>query len=141
MRSQLVLVVMLAACASTQAPIVPRAPSEAPARDLATAKPTTPGTSASAEQGAKDPRVVDLDIIRITASQTGVGGGGTIEAQAISTTELFDQANAAVKAGETERAIGLYRKLVADFPDSKFAPTSLFDIAAILDKRSDLEGT
>jgi len=69
MRSQLVLVVMLAACAHQQAPIVPRAPSEAPARDLATAKPTIPSTTATAEQGAKDPRVVDLDIIRITASR------------------------------------------------------------------------
>jgi TolA-binding protein len=144
MRSQLALMVMLGACASTkQAPIVPRAPSEAPARDLATAKAAAPGAgaSATAEQGARDPRVVDLDIIRITASQQGVGGGGAIDAQAISTTELFEQANNAMKAGETERAIGLYRKLVADFPDSKFAPTALIDIAAILDKRGDLEGT
>jgi tetratricopeptide (TPR) repeat protein len=141
MRSQLVWVAMITACASTHAPIVPRAPTEAPARDLATAKPavTPPSSSQTAEQGAKDPRVVDLDIIRITATQTGVGGPA--DAQAISTAELFKQANDAVKAGETERAIGLYRKLVADFPESKFAPTALFDIAAILDKRGDLEGT
>jgi outer membrane protein assembly factor BamD (BamD/ComL family) len=135
MRS-LLFVVALAACTPPpQAPIVPRAPTAAPARDLATAKSSAPSTPTEA---VKDPRVVDLDIIRITATQHV---GGDIGAESISTGDLFKQASDAVKAHDTERALGLYRKLAADFPDSKYAPTCLFDIAAILDGRGDLEGT
>jgi len=133
-----VLAIALVACAPPpRPPVVPSAPAVAPARDLATAKPRTPPDAA--EQAAKDPRVVDLDIIRITATQQGVGG--EIQAESISTGDLFKQATEAVKAHDTERALGLYRKLVADFPDSKYAPTSLYDIAAILDGRGDPEGT
>ena len=132
------VVVALAACTPpVQAPTVPRAPAVAPARDLATAKPTTPPDPAL--QSAKDPRVVDLDIIRITATQEGVGGN--IEAESISTGDLFKQATEAARAHDTERALGLYRKLAADFPDSKYAPSCLYDIAAILDGRGDPEGT
>ncbi len=139
MRLLVIMSFALAACASAaRPPVLPVTPpvSEAPARDLAIAKPSQ---TASAEQGAKDPRVVDLDIIRITASQKGVGGD--IAAESVSTGDLFKQATEAAKAGETERAIGLYRKIVADFPESTYAPTCLFDIAAILDGRGDLEGT
>lgn len=86
-----------------------------------------------------DPRVVDLDIIRITASQKGVGGDVT--AEHVATADLFKQANEAAKAKSTERALGLYRKIVAEFPDSKYAPVSLFNIAAVFDARGDLDAT
>lgn len=59
----------------------------------------------------------------------------------VSTTDLFKQANDAAKGGETERAISLYRRLVSEFPDSRYAPVALFNIAAIYDGRRDLPAT
>lgn len=138
MRSLLV-VALLAACGGrTPAPAVPRAPAVAPAHDLASAKQAAP--HADAKDGeAKDPRVVDLDIIRITAHETSPGGA--VETEQVATSDLFKEANAAAKAGETERAIGIYRRIVTDFPESQFAPVSLFDIAAIYDGRGDYVST
>jgi predicted phosphodiesterase len=46
-----------------------------------------------------------------------------------------------VKAGETEKAINLYRRIVTEFPESQFAPVCLFNIAAIYDGRADLPAT
>jgi tetratricopeptide (TPR) repeat protein len=102
-----------------------------PARDLAVAKQTAPRAQPK-DGAAKDPRVVDLDIIRITP---GDGGGD------IATADLFREANDAAHAGQTEHALALYRQLVAQFPESKFAPTALFDIAAIYDGRADYTST
>jgi len=128
-----IFVAMLVACAGRPpASTLPRGPAEAPARDLAAAKQDAPKVEPSASVlTAKDPRVVDLDIIRITANSHGVGGEPEMEH--VATADLFKQANAAAKAGETERAIALYRKIVAEFPDSQFA--------AILDGRGDLPAT
>jgi tetratricopeptide (TPR) repeat protein len=107
-----------------------------PAADLARAK----NSAASGDPSTgTDPRVVDLDIIRITASAKGVGGEAT--AEHVATADLFKQANELAKAKSTERALGLYRQIIADFPDSKFAPVSLFNVAAIFDARGDFEAT
>jgi tetratricopeptide (TPR) repeat protein len=134
-----VLLLLLAACGGRAAAptLAVHATSQAPASDLAQAKPTTapkPG-----DTSAKDPRVVDLDIIRITASTQGVGGD--ITAEHVATADLFREANEAAKNKETEHAIALYRRIVADFPESKYAPISLFNIAAILDGRGDYPAT
>jgi tetratricopeptide (TPR) repeat protein len=109
----------------------------APATDLAEAKRVAPATNPSgARLVARDPRIVDLDIIRITASSRGIGGEPELEH--VSTADLFKAANDAVKAGDTERALGLYRQLLAEFPESRYAPVALFNIAAIYDGRGDL---
>nr|HEX4316569.1 tetratricopeptide repeat protein [Kofleriaceae bacterium] len=111
-----------------------------PASDLATAKTTPPAaTDAGGHLATKDPRVVDLDVIRIRAVPRGVGGEPEMETT--STTELFNAATAAAKAGHTDEAIDKYRQLVAEFPDSGFAPVSLFNIAAIYDGRGDPDQT
>lgn len=132
---------MLAACGGRAAqPTIPTipVPSAAPASDLSQAKPAGPTHATSPEQ--RDPRVVtDLDIIKITASTKGVGGDVT--AEHVATADLFREANEAAKAKQTERALGLYRRIVAEFPESKYAPPSLFNIAAILDGRGDYTGT
>jgi tetratricopeptide (TPR) repeat protein len=107
-------------------------------RDLQSAKQSAPRATAK-EGEAKDPRVVDLDIIRITATETAPGGERQTET--IATADLFKQANDAVKAGETERAISLFRRIVVEFPESQYAPVALFDIAAIYDGRRDLPAT
>lgn len=142
MRS-LVLLLFVVACGGrgpTRSTLPTQSPLVAPARDLADAKSTAPAVGA--EDGhlvAKDPRIVDLDIIRITASSRGVGGDPHMDH--VSTTDLFKQANDAAKAGETERAISLYRRLVSEFPDSRYAPVALFNVAAIYDGRRDLPAT
>jgi len=117
---------------------MPRAPAEAPARDLQAAKQNAPHVE-GAQAEAKDPRVVDLDIIRITARETSPGGDR--ETEQIATADLFRDAGDAAKAGQTERAVAIYRRIVAEFPESKYAPTALFDIAAIYDGRRDLDAT
>jgi predicted negative regulator of RcsB-dependent stress response len=135
------LVVLAFACGGrTAQPTLPtQSPAVAPARDLADAKSAVPSIPTDAHLVAKDPRIVDLDIIRITASSRGVGGDPHLDH--VATADLFKQANDAAKAGETERAINLYRRLVTEFPESQYAPVALFNIAAIYDGRADLEGT
>ena len=135
----LILVVLAACGGRASAPTLPQPTPAAPASDLAQAKPVTPASKAEIDTSAKDPRVVDLDIIRITASTKGVGG--EITAEHVSTADLFREANEAAKAKQTERAISLYRRIVADFPESKYAPISLFNIAALLDARGDYQAT
>src|SRR6476660_3329693 len=98
MRSLLVLAV-LAACGGRAAR--PTLATPQPATDLATAKPTAQPTDAHLV--AKDPRIVDLDIIRITATSRGVGGDPELDH--VATADVFKQANDAAKAGETQRAV------------------------------------
>ena len=139
MRSLFVVVVLVAACGgrATRSTLPAQSPSVTPARDLATAKDAAPRDPAGAQLVAKDPRIVDLDIIRITASSRGVGGDPHLDH--VATADLFKQANDAAKAGETERAIQSYRRLVTEFPESQYAPVALFNIAAIYDGRSDFD--
>jgi TolA-binding protein len=127
-----------------------------PARDLSRAKPAVGSGGARASSAspsalaagdptragkaaASDPRVIDLDIIRIDAHSRGPGG--EVELTSVAAADLFKQANQAAKAGRQKEAIALYRQLVADFADSQFAPVSLFNIAAIYDAQADLPAT
>jgi tetratricopeptide (TPR) repeat protein len=140
MRSLLLIgALVLAACGAS--PAKPSTlPTQRPAQDLAAAKATPPPKGdESSHLVAKDPRIVDLDIIRITASSRGVGGEPQLDH--VATADLFKQATDAVKAGETEKAINLYRRIVTEFPESQFAPVCLFNIAAIYDGRADLPAT
>src|SRR6185503_17145784 len=116
-----------------------QSPPVAPARDLADARAQAPSIPTDAHLVAKDPRIVDLDIIRITASSRGVGGDRQMDH--VATADLFKQATEAAKGGETEKAITIYRRLVTEFPDSQYAPVALFNIAAIWDGRGDLDTT
>ena len=110
----------------------------APARDLAAARPSAPAAPRDALP-ARDPRVVDLDIIRITAHTRAPGGDP--ELTSVASADLFQQAGAAAKAGRPREAIGLYRQLVSEFAESQFAPVALFDIAALYDREADLTAT
>jgi len=137
MRVDLLIALALAVsgCAHDRVAMKPKAPPvpiETPARDLAAAKAGTSAVPDAARVRSKDPRVIDLDIIRITASSPGGG-----EPTAIATVEEFKRANEAAKAGRTEEALGIYRSIVQQFPDSAYAPVSLFNSAAIYDGRGD----
>ena len=141
MRS-LLFVLVLAGCAARPAKTTTTTtmPAQQPALDLAAAKANPPSKGDdSSHLVAKDPRIVDLDIIRITASSRGVGGDPQLDH--VATADLFKQATEAAKSGETEKAITIYRRIVSDFPDSQFSPVSLFNIAAIYDGRADLPAT
>jgi tetratricopeptide (TPR) repeat protein len=132
----LVALAMLTGCASrAQAPTLPTPPSEAPARDLATARPNAPRD----HDGKIEPARVDLDIIRITAHTASPGADPELEH--VATADLFRQANEAAKSGATEQALATYRRIVVEFPDSQYAPVSLYNIAAIYDGRNELEPT
>jgi tetratricopeptide (TPR) repeat protein len=136
----LALAILLAACGG--APHRPTLPPEAvtPAHDLAGAqRVAAPSTHPGSTLEPRDPRVVDLDIIRITAHASRPGGEP--ELTSVASADLFKQANEAAKAGRQREAIATYRQLVAEFPDSQFAPVSLFNIAAVYDLQGDLPAT
>ncbi len=143
MRHAPLLFALLVACTGHGASTIPRSPASPPiqpASDLADAKAGAP----KADPGdhsltVKDPRVVDLDIIRIRASSSGIGGEP--ELTSVASADLFKQANEAVKSGATKDAIGRYRQLITEFPDSQYAPVSLFNIAAVYDHQGDLTST
>jgi TolA-binding protein len=130
----------LAACGGSGAhPAMPTAPPIKPADDIAVAKPDGPSADPSRDAALKDPRVVDLDIIRIRATSSGLGGEP--ELTSVASSDLFRDATAAAKAGSSQDAIGRYRQLVHDFPESQYAPVSLFNIAALYDKRGEIDQT
>ena len=135
------LLALASACGGASKPsTIPTAPPIKPASDLADAKQGAPKADpGSHELTAKDPRVVDLDIIRIRATSKGVGGD--TELTSVASADLFKQANEAAKAGNTKDAIGRYRQLITEFPDSQYAPVSLFNIAAVYDHQGDLPAT
>ena len=137
----LVLFITVTACGgrATQ-PTLPQSPAVVPASDLAAAKRTPRADTADAAHlAAKDPRVVDLDIIRIRATSSGPGGDK--EMTSVASADLFRDAGEAVKAGRTQEAITRYRQLVAEFPDSIYAPVALFNIAAIFDQQGNMPDT
>lgn len=116
------------------------APSVTPARDLADARRTVAAVDDPRDGIAgRDPRVVDLDIIRITAHTASPGGEP--ELTSVASADLFKQANEAARAGRPRDAIAAYRQLVAEFPESQFAPVALFNIAALYDAQADLTAT
>jgi TolA-binding protein len=135
------LLALASACGGASKPsTIVTAPPIKPASDLADAKQGAPKADPGGHDlTAKDPRVVDLDIIRIRASSKGVGGD--TELTSVASADLFKQANEAAKAGNTKDAIGRYRQLVSEFPDSQYAPVSLFNIAAVYDHQGDLPAT
>ncbi|MEZ4359958.1 MAG: tetratricopeptide repeat protein [Kofleriaceae bacterium] len=119
----------------------PRGPRAAPAEDLAEAKPPTPAqTPADPRPGSSPaPAVIDLDTIRIqVVSRTPAG---ETEMTSVASADLFNGASAAWKEGRGDEAIGLFRRLVSEFPDSSYAPLSLHNIAAIYDGRGDQAST
>jgi tetratricopeptide (TPR) repeat protein len=144
MRFAVWLLLIVSACggrgSTSTLPKQPLSPPIKPAADLADAKANAPRADPG-DRGltAKDPRVVDLDIIRIRASAKGVGGEP--ELTSVASADLFRAANEQAKAGNTKDAIARYRQLIAEFPDSLYAPVSLFNIAAILDGQGDRPAT
>jgi len=136
----LALVLLVTACGGAPGRTTLPPGAATPARDLASARTVAPRAEPhDARLAARDPRVVDLDIIRITAHTSGPGGD--TELTSVASADLFKQANEAAKAGRPRDAIATYRQLVAEFPDSQYAAVALFDIAAVYDAQGDLTAT
>src|SRR5437762_3014125 len=97
----------LGACGEPPRPTAPRVAATTPARDLAAARSAAPPTPVDHDRGAglqaRDPRIVDLDIIRITAHTRGPGGDP--ELTSVASADLFKQANEAARAGRPLEAI------------------------------------
>ncbi|MBL0221058.1 MAG: tetratricopeptide repeat protein [Myxococcales bacterium] len=144
MRRTALLLAFLVACGGhgshSTLPKPSASPPIKPASDLADARANAPRADPG-DKGltARDPRVIDLDIIRIRASGSGIGGDP--ELTSVASADLFKQANASAKAGTTKDAIARYRQLISEFPDSQYAPVSLFNIAAVYDHQGDLPNT
>jgi tetratricopeptide (TPR) repeat protein len=136
----LALVLLIAACGAPARPATLPSTTVTPARDLDTARSgAVKAPAPSAKLESRDPRVVDLDIIRITAKPRGPGGDP--ELTSVASADLFKQANDTAKAGRQREGIALYRQLITDFPDSLYAPVALFNIAAVYDAQADLTAT
>src|SRR5262245_11807237 len=128
LRAVALAAIVLGACGGrTSRPTLPVAPAPAvPADDLATARDGAVRVDASdGGIAAKDPRVIDLDIIRIQATQTAPGREP--EVTVVASADLFRRATDAAKNGQLREAIAAYRQLVTEFPESMYAPLSLFN--------------
>ncbi len=131
---------LLVACGGARPTLRPGGPSSEPAQDLAQAKPApsaAPATRGPAE--AADPRVIDLDTVRIQV--VGRTATGELELSAVAAADLFNDASAAWKNGQGEVAIAQFRRVVVEFPESGYAPLALHNIAAVYDRRGDVSAT
>ncbi|MGN6110954.1 MAG: tetratricopeptide repeat protein [Kofleriaceae bacterium] len=133
--------VSLVACGGRATTSTLPAPAQSvPAADLAEARSGAVRVEGDGGRlAAKDPRVTDLDIIRIRAG--GQAPGGEPELTSVASADLFRAATELAQAGTTQAAIAQYRQLIADFPESIYAPVALFNIAAIFDRQGDVPST
>src|SRR5207302_1617175 len=114
---RIVPLVLILACGHPAPATLPSHGGAIPADDLKASPPARPADDAHLP--VKDPRVVDLDVIRIRAVPKG---SSDVDLESVSTTELFNAATAAAKSGATEAALIKFRQLVDEFPESGFAP-------------------
>lgn len=138
------LALAAAACGGRAHPASPRPPepteastSRDPDADLAGATPTEPAGDPSARPGTGAGKVYDLEEIKLVVSRDP-GGDTTIEAVAPST--LLDEGRAALAAGKPQEAIGLFRRLAAEFPTSRLAPAALYYVGVVLEGLGDVNG-
>jgi TolA-binding protein len=134
----------LAACGG-RAPraAAPSSPPATPAADLAGAPsdPSAGGGDRRTGTGGVTPRqaaVQDLDVIRLDVVGRDASGEPIVEARAPA--PLLEKGNAALAAGRQDEALGHYRALVADFPDSRLAPVALYNVGLVFESRADWNG-
>jgi tetratricopeptide (TPR) repeat protein len=138
----LVLIAALAACGG-RAPR-PASPAASPATDLASA-PTEPTTAGGGDRRTgtggvtpRQPTVQDLDVVRLEVVGRDARGEPIVEAA--TPAPLLEKGNAALAAGQQDEALGHYRKLVVDFPESRLAPVALYNVGLVFEARADWTG-
>jgi tetratricopeptide (TPR) repeat protein len=164
-RLSAILALVLAACggpgATSTLPTVDTKPGDDLARAQVTATPCDgdAGASGSATErsgvcaralgdgSADDPRLgkagneagptYDLDTIRIGV--IGTDAAGDPELEAVAPVQLLQEGTKLSEDGHLDHAIAKWRQLVTEFPDSKYAPIALWDIAAVQEKQGDTD--
>jgi tetratricopeptide (TPR) repeat protein len=119
-------------------------PGAKPGADL-TASGDTPGAVTGKDDTTGDdhrlddaaPKVHDLDVIHMDVVGKDAKGEPIIEAKTPG--PLLDKGNDAFVAGKLKEAVGWYRKLAVEFPDSALAPAALYNIALVHEKEGALD--
>jgi tetratricopeptide (TPR) repeat protein len=141
-RSLLALVVLLAGCPHPHAGTTPSvgSPTAKPGADLdaAGAHGATGGSDATGDDHRLDagaPKVTDLDVIHLDVVGHDANGDPIFESKTPG--PYLDEGNKSFTAGKLDDAVIWYRRLVKEFPDSALAPSALYNIALVAEKRND----
>ncbi|MBK9033428.1 MAG: tetratricopeptide repeat protein [Myxococcales bacterium] len=141
-RLALLTVATLVGCGGRAHPAAPRPPDStqasserSPDSDLAAATPIKAAVGdPSARPGTGAGKVYDLEEIKLVVSRDP-GGDETIDAVAPST--LLDEGRAALAAGRPVEAIAVFRRLAAEFPASRLAPSALYYVGVVYEGLGD----
>ncbi len=71
--------------------------------------------------------------------QAKAGEGGTIEVEAYDAALLFDQGLERYETGEYAAALGIFARLLEEFPGSQLVPSATFNLALCLEKSGEVE--
>ena len=99
-----------------------------------------PGDGSGGDAGddeQSDPKVIDLEPIRIEV--VGHDPAGDPELQAFDARSLLDNGNAAMAEDRFDDAIGQYQKLLSIFPDSRLAPSAVYNIGLAHEAKDDYD--
>jgi tetratricopeptide (TPR) repeat protein len=94
---------------------------------------TTPTTGSPAATAT----TIDLEPMVIEVVRDERGGRAVV---AFDARQLFDEGNAALKAGDGARALATYDRMLAEFPDSALASAARYNAGLALELAGDLDG-
>ena len=139
----LLLAVLLAACGGTaRTSTLPTAKGQ-PGDDLARAQAGASHNGAGTDDprlgtaGLATPKIHDLDMVRIGV--VGRDRAGNPELEAVAPANLLQVGTKLFEAGRLDPAIATWRRLVDEFPESRYAPLALWNIGAAHEKRGDTD--
>jgi tetratricopeptide (TPR) repeat protein len=142
-RVLVLLVLAAAACGGPATKSTMPSVDTKPGDDLARAQVgATPGDGTADDprlgtSGGDAGRTYDLETIRIGV--VGTDAAGDPELEAVAPFQLLQEGTKLSEDGHLDHAIAKWRQLVTDFPDSKYAPIALWDIAAVQEKQGDTD--
>lgn len=131
-------VLVIAACGAHQQPTTHPSQVTGDARGGAAARSGTDGTPVDSDQpeiGLQEPTLIDLEPIRIEV--VGRDQSGDPELEAFDARSLLDAGNAAMAEDRYDNAIATYERLLAIFPDSRLAPSAIYNIGLAHEAKGD----
>jgi TolA-binding protein len=128
---------VIAACGARQQLTTHPSQATNDARSGAAAQDTdeTPAGSDQPETRPHEPTLVDLEPIRIEV--VGRDQSGAPELEAFDARSLLDAGNAAMAEDRYDSAIASYQRLLAVFPDSRLAPSAIYNIGLAHEAKGD----
>jgi tetratricopeptide (TPR) repeat protein len=136
------LLVVLAGCPHPRAGTTPSVgtPGAKPGADLDAAGQSgaTGGSDATGDDHRLDdgaPKVTDLDVIHLDVVGHDANGDPIFESKTPG--PYLDAGNKAFSAGKLDEAVIWYGRLAKEFPDSGLAPSALYNIALVAEKKGD----